>query len=203
MLTNKIKALAAAKARVAQLELSISSGLNHELAGLPAKYGFSDVGSFIRAVKTVAGGKRGRPAKTPALMKRRKRAKITDAIRVRVKKLIEAGKTGSQIVKALKISLPSVQNIKKAFGLVRTSKKPAGKPKTSRAPAKPAAAPKLRKKRVSPKKPAAPDSKPSQVSDESTPVPSALFRPLLRLGSSLLSGGARASGCWRLQKTPG
>ena len=140
---------------------------------MPAKYGFSDVGSFIRAVKTVAGGKRGRPAKTPALMKRRKRAKITDAIRVRVKKLIEAGKTGSQIVKALKISLPSVQNIKKAFGLVRTSKKPAGKPKTSRAPAKPAAAPKLRKKRVSPKKPAALESKTGQVSDAGTPTPSA------------------------------
>ena len=140
---------------------------------MPAKYGFSDVGPFIRAVKAAAGGKRGRPAKTQALVKRRKRAKITDAIRARVKKLVEAGKTGSQIAKALKISLPSVQNIKKAFGLVRTSKKPSRKPKARRAPAKRAAAPKLQKQRVSPKKPAAPESKPSQVSDASTPAPSA------------------------------
>jgi hypothetical protein len=99
--------------------------LNRELAGLPAKFGFSDLGASVRAVKAAAGGKRGRPAKAPVLVKRRKRAKITDAIRARVKKLVKAGRTGSQIAKALKISLPSVQNIKKAFGLVRTSKKPA------------------------------------------------------------------------------
>ena len=112
-------------------------------------------------------------AKTPVLVKSRKRAKITDAIRARVKKLLEAGKTGSQIAKALKISLPSVQNIKKALGLVRTSKKPARKRRARRAPAKRAAAPKLRKKRISPEQPAAPESKSSQVSDKSTPAPSA------------------------------
>ena len=173
MITDKIKALAAAKARVAQLERSIALGLNRELAGLPAAFGFSDVGPFVRAVKAAAGGKRSRPTKTPALVKRRKRAKITDTIRDRVKKLVKAGKTGSEIAKALKISLPSVQNIKKAFGLVRTSKKPARKPKASRAPAKRAAAPKLRKKRVSPKKPAAAESKPGQVSETSTSGPSA------------------------------
>ena len=173
MITDKIKTLTAAKARVAQLEQSIALGLNRELAGLPAKFGFSDLGHFIRAVKAAAGGKRGLPAKTPALVKRRKRAKITDAIRARVKKLVKAGKTGSQIAKALRISLASVQNIKKAFGLVRTSKKPARKPRARRAPAKRAAAPKLRKKCVSPKKAAVPESRPSHVSDESTPAPSA------------------------------
>jgi DNA-binding CsgD family transcriptional regulator len=36
-----------------------------------------------------------------------------------VKKLVEGGKTGSQIAKALGISLPSVQNIKKSLGLVK------------------------------------------------------------------------------------
>ena|ERR1019366_4053750 len=173
MLTDKIKALATAKTRVAQMEQSIASGLNRELAALPAAFGFSDIGSFVHALKAAADGKRGRPAKTPALVKRRKRAKITDAIHTRVKKLLEAGKTGSQIAKALKISLPSVQNIKKALGLVRTSPKPPRKLRARRAPAKRAAAPKLRKKRVSPKKPAAPESKPSQVSAESTPAPSA------------------------------
>ena len=173
MITDKIKALAAAKAQVAQLEQSIALGLTRELAALPAAFGFSDVGAFVRAVKAAAGWKRGRPAKTPRLVKHRKRAKITDAIRAKVKKLVEAGKTGSQIAKALKISLPSVQNIKKALGLVRTSKKPARNPRTRRAPAKRAGAPKLRKKRVSPKKSAAPESKPGQVSDAVAPAPSA------------------------------
>jgi len=173
MITDKIRNLAVARARVTQLERSIASGLNRELAALPAAFGFSDVGSFVRAVKTAAGGKRRRPGKTPALLKRRKRAKITDAIRARVKKLVEAGKTGSQIAKALKISLPSVQNIKKALGLVRTAKKPARKPRARRAPAKRAAVPKLRKKRVSPKKYTAPESKPIQVSDAATPASAA------------------------------
>ena len=62
----------------------------------------------------MAGGRpKGRRPKT------RKRAKITDAIRAKVGKLVKAGQTGSQIAKALGISLPSVQNIKKALGLVR------------------------------------------------------------------------------------
>jgi len=39
-----------------------------------------------------------------------------------VKKMTEAGKTGSNIAAALKISLPSVQNIKKALGLVKARK---------------------------------------------------------------------------------
>jgi DNA-binding CsgD family transcriptional regulator len=37
-----------------------------------------------------------------------------------VKKLVGAGKTGSEIAKSLGISLPSVQNIKKALGLVKS-----------------------------------------------------------------------------------
>ncbi len=48
---------------------------------------------------------------------------ITDDTRAEVKKLVEAEKTGAEIAKALKISLPSVQNIKKALGLVRKQKK--------------------------------------------------------------------------------
>lgn len=44
---------------------------------------------------------------------------ITDETRAQLKKLVEAGKTGSEIAKSLKISLPSVQNIKKALGLVK------------------------------------------------------------------------------------
>jgi hypothetical protein len=52
-------------------------------------------------------------------VKRRKRSVITDDTRTSVKKMVEAGKTGSQIAKSLGISLPSVQNIKKALGLVK------------------------------------------------------------------------------------
>lgn len=99
--------------------------MNKELASLPAKYGFASVQAFARAVKAAAGGKVRGAAKATASggKKRRRRAVITDAIRADVKKLAEAGKSGGAIAKALKISLPSVQNIKKALGLVKSRKK--------------------------------------------------------------------------------
>ena len=58
-------------------------------------------------------------SKVPAKKKRRKRAVITDETRAAVKKLVKAGKSGAEIAKAVAISLPSVQNIKKALGLVK------------------------------------------------------------------------------------
>lgn len=129
MVTDKIKELEAARAKLASLEQSIADQMNKELAELPAKFGFASVDEFVKAVKAATGGggrrgrRRGRPpgaAKAgKAGGKRRKRAVITDETRAQVKKLVDAGKTGSEIAETLKISLPSVQNIKKALGLVK------------------------------------------------------------------------------------
>lgn len=126
MLNNKIKAIEAARAKIAALEKSIASELNKELASLPAKYGFDNAKAFTNAVTAACAGKRGATssqAKAGAGPKKRSRAVITDAIRGEVKKLVEAGKSGSVIAKTLGISLPSVQNIKKALGLVKARKK--------------------------------------------------------------------------------
>ncbi len=122
-----LQQLEIARARVAELEQAVADELNAELANLHARYGFDDVEVFLVAVKDAAlkPGRRGRPAKAKAVEslpieeKPRKRAKITNAIRAKVKKLIEAGQSGSKVAKAVGISLPSVQNIKKAFGLVK------------------------------------------------------------------------------------
>ena len=131
MIADKLKELEAARSKLQALERSIATELNQELAALPARYGFSDTASFIAAVQAATGGagrgKRGRrkAAITPgtsAPRKRRKRAKITDAIRAEVKKLVGEGKTGGEIAKAVGISLPSVQNIKTALGLVKKKK---------------------------------------------------------------------------------
>jgi hypothetical protein len=123
MVSDKIKELEAARAKLATLEQSIASALNKELAALPGKYGFDSVDAFVAAVKAASGGgRRGRragKAAAAAPKRRRARAVITDATRADVKKMVEAGKTGGEIAKALKISLPSVQNIKKALGLVK------------------------------------------------------------------------------------
>ncbi len=126
MLTDDMKELAATKAKVAALEAEIAAELKAALAELPAQFGFDDVNSFVAAVRAASGKRRGRKpsskASAPKAAKKRTRAKITDETRAEVKKLVEAGKTGGEIAKALKISLPSVQNIKKVLGLVKKKK---------------------------------------------------------------------------------
>ena len=124
MVTKQIKELEVTKAKIAALEKAIARRLKKELASLPGKYGFSSLEEFIEALQDATGGssrkgRRGRPAKAVDKVKRRKRAVITEETRAGVKKLVEAGKTGSQVAKILGISLPSVQNIKKAMGLVK------------------------------------------------------------------------------------
>ena len=138
MVTDKLKELEAARLKLATLERSIADELNQELAGLPAKYGFASTSEFVSAVNAAAGGgpgrprgrRRGRPpsaAAKPAASaapakrgrKRRTRAVITDETRAQVKKMVDSGKTGAEIAQTLKISVPSVQNIKKALGLVK------------------------------------------------------------------------------------
>ena len=125
MAIDKYKQLEAAKARLAQLQKALSAQLHKELTALPAKFGFANVKDFLKAVSAATGsrGAGGRPAKGKAAKPgRRRRAVITDATRAEVKKLSEAGKTGAEIAKAVRISLPSVQNIKKALGLVKARK---------------------------------------------------------------------------------
>ena len=125
MVTKQIKELEVTKAKIAVLEKAIARRLTKELATLHVKYGFGSLAEFIKALKDASGsgsrrkGRRGRPSKATDKVKRRKRSVITDETRTSVKKLVEGGKTGSQIAKALGISLPSVQNIKKALGLVK------------------------------------------------------------------------------------
>ena len=99
--------------------------------------------SFLKAVRSAALGggwgkarKAGRPKKAAAVPKTRKRAIITAAIRARVKKFVQAGKSGSKIAKAVGISLPSVQNIKKALGIVKSRGSKAKKAPAKERPAK-------------------------------------------------------------------
>jgi DNA-binding NarL/FixJ family response regulator len=123
MVTDKIRLLEVTKVKLAKLEKAVASQLQRELASLPGKYGFGSVKEFASAVAAASAGKGRRgPAKASAKPKRRKRAVITEKTRAEVKKLVEAGQTGSAIAKALHISLPSVQNIKKALGLVQARK---------------------------------------------------------------------------------
>lgn len=117
MVADKIKTLAATKAKVAELEKDIAAELNRELSALPGKYGFESVSAFVKAVKSATGGRVS--SSSAGEKKRRSRAVITDEVRAQVKALVEQGKTGAEIAKEVGISLPSVQNVKKALGLVK------------------------------------------------------------------------------------
>ena len=127
MITEQIKELEATKAKLASLEQSIELEMEAELAGLPVKYGFESMPALIKRLKSIGGvrAKKTRAPKAkskaarPAAGQKRARATITEEMKLQVKALTEAGKTGPEIAAAVGISMPSVQNIKKAFGLVK------------------------------------------------------------------------------------
>lgn len=124
MVTNKIKELEAARAKISKLEEAIAAERAKELATLPGKYGFDSAAAFIKAVKAATGG-RGpgrKAAKSKGKGGRRKRAVITAETKNKVKALAEAGKTGAEIAATVGISVPSVQNIKKELGLTKARK---------------------------------------------------------------------------------
>lgn len=114
--------LAKARQQVAKLEKQLAKG-SRKLLVLPAKYGFKTMDSFIAALQQ-ASSSGARAAKTAGATPsgRKPRAVITAETKAKVKAMVKADKTGSEIAEALNISLPSVQNIKKELGLVKTRK---------------------------------------------------------------------------------
>lgn len=120
MNATTLKEIETARAKLAALEAAHADEQQKELATLPSQYGFESAKAFIKAVRAATGGGSGAVGRGK---KRRTRAIITDATRAEVKKMAAAKKTGAEIAKALGISLPSVQNIKKALGLVKERKK--------------------------------------------------------------------------------
>lgn len=119
---NKIKEIAVYQRKIAALEKELGKQ-NRKLLALPGKLGFKTVDDLINALRAAAGGKATVAARiNKSGAPRRKRATITPEMKQKLKGLVEAGKTGGQIAKALGISLPSVHNIKKALGLVKGRK---------------------------------------------------------------------------------
>jgi hypothetical protein len=121
MVTDKIQKLLQYQKQMAKLEKELSR-YNSKLLALPAKHGFKSMDAFIDALRAAQGSGKSRAAsaaKVGAAAGRKPRAKITAETKAKVKALVGEGKTGGQIAKALNISLPSVQNIKKELGLVK------------------------------------------------------------------------------------
>ncbi len=115
---NKLQELAKYQQKVAALEKELGKA-QRKLLALPGKFGFKSVGELIEALRAAEKGGGPAPKAKSAKAGRRKRAKITPEVKAKVKAMASDGKTGAEIARAVGISLPSVQNIKKELGLVK------------------------------------------------------------------------------------
>jgi hypothetical protein len=119
MVSDKFEKLREYQREMAKLEKELAK-FNAKLASLPGKYGFKSMNAFIDALRASQSGKAKVAGAAPT--GRKPRAVITAETKQKVKAMVNDGKTGAQIAKALDISLPSVQNIKKSLGLVKARK---------------------------------------------------------------------------------
>lgn len=113
---NDLKKLEEYQKEIARLQAGIAK-MNRKLLALPGRFGFKSMDDFIGALRSAqaSGG-------TVVARARRRRAVITDEVKAKVKSLLGQDKTGAEVAKAVGISLPSVQNIKKELGLVKKRK---------------------------------------------------------------------------------
>jgi len=101
----------------------VAAELRAELRRLPARYGFPDMRTFVKAV-VEAGQLPVKPEVEPKpFVRRRSRAIITNATRAAVKSMAKAGKTEAEIARSIGISAASVHSIKKSAGLVKGRKR--------------------------------------------------------------------------------
>lgn len=121
MVTDKLQKLRKYQREMAKIEKELAR-FNSKLARLPGQYGFKSMDAFIEALRAVKSGGGGKSAGAVKPAGRKPRAVITAETKQKVKAMVNDGKTGAQIAKALNISLPSVQNIKKELGLVKARK---------------------------------------------------------------------------------
>ncbi len=112
-----------ALAQINQLKAGVQSRASVELGTIHTQYGFDSVNSFVNAVRDAARANKGskpeasKPAKA-AKAGKRTRTKITNTIRNRAIAMTKSERTAKEIAASLKISVPSVFNIRKAAGLV-------------------------------------------------------------------------------------
>lgn len=92
------------------------------LLHLPEKLGFKTLEDLIEALRNVQPQQPASKSKAKS-NSRQKRTSLTPEIKAAVGKLVTAGETSAFAAKQMKISIASVNNIKKEFGLVRERSK--------------------------------------------------------------------------------
>ena len=123
----ELKKLLAVREKLSAIEAKLGKKMQREMAGLPEKYGYDSMESFIAALQELsgggssAGGGAGKAARGKA-KGRRSRGKVTEEVRQKVKEMFEAEKTGAEVAAEVGLSLPTIQAIKKKLGMVKARK---------------------------------------------------------------------------------
>lgn len=115
---EQLNQLVAAKADLAKQEKELEAQRTRALASLPAQFGFQDLKSFIKALKSAPKAKRVKVAKAKA-PKLAKRARLTPETKHAIVEAAKGDKSGAEIAKEFGVSLATVHNLKKAAGLVK------------------------------------------------------------------------------------
>ncbi|MDR1305884.1 MAG: hypothetical protein LBK76_11790 [Verrucomicrobiales bacterium] len=118
---EKIQELEKLKSTAAKLSAAIETERTRELATLPAKYGYTDLNDFIKALKDAANT---RAARKPRAVKPNKKAKgkyvrVTPELKEQVAAAVRAGQSAAAIKASLGLSVASIHKIKTALGLVK------------------------------------------------------------------------------------
>lgn len=117
MATKKLEKIREYTKTLSQFESEVGATVQ-KLRELPTRMGFDSMDELIEALQlTRAPGALARPVDSQT--QKRVRAVITPSIRGKVDKLWRSGKTAAEIAKTLRVSVPTVFNIRKRLGLVR------------------------------------------------------------------------------------
>lgn len=114
---TKLDQIATLKAKLQTLENEVLAEQQKRLSSLHKEVGLDSSGELIRALDQLS-----QKPKTQSKKPRRKRSKITPAVKQKVAIAVKAGKKGSEIARQIGISIPSIQNIKKELGLIKARK---------------------------------------------------------------------------------
>jgi type II secretory pathway pseudopilin PulG len=104
--------------QIAQRKQTIELARRDRLSKLHTELGLGSTIDLINELKRINNG--AGVGSTGAARSGGGRRKVDDAMREKIKSMVNDGKTGKDIAKSLGISVPTVQNVKSDLGLVRS-----------------------------------------------------------------------------------
>jgi hypothetical protein len=118
MFADQITQLRIDRVNVKRLERLVMAQLQSELKQLPERYGFANTITFVRALQDAS--RKQKKSEKDKNSSPRKRAIITNAMRLAVRNMANAGRSEAEISRVIDISVASVRSILKNGDLVKS-----------------------------------------------------------------------------------